>query len=120
METHNREDKTPLMQAIENGDLGITTFLINNMGANVNTATLSTKRTPLMVAIFKGELEIAQFLIDKGANVDFCDINNLNILHYAVDSNLLSSVIFGIKLVTDLDLKDSSGWTPLMRGGKSF
>lgn len=118
LETRNSEDKTPLMQAIENGDLGMVVFLVNNMGANVNTATMYTQRSPLMLAIFKGELEIAQFLCDKSANADICDINGLNVLHYAIDSNLLENVVFALKHVSKVDKKDSNGWSALMRGGK--
>lgn len=108
------------MQAIENDHLPIVTYLIVNMGANVNTPTLQTKRTPLMLALFKGNLEAAQLLIDKGAKVDLVDINGLNILHYAVDSNLLPSVHFALKHVSEVDLKDCKGWTPLMRAGNSI
>lgn len=105
------------MQAIENDNLAVVAFLIN-MGANVNTATLYTIRTPLMLAIFKGKLQIAQLLCDKGAKVDLKDINGLNVLHYAVDSNLLSSVQFALKLISNVDEKDCSGLTPLMRGSR--
>lgn len=117
MEAHDKEDKTPLMQAIENDDLAVVAFLIN-MGANVNTATFYTKRTPLMLAVYRGKLQIAQLLCDKGAKVDLKDINYLNVLHYAVDSNLLKSVEFALKLVSNVDEKDCSGLTPLMRGSK--
>lgn len=103
------------MQAIENNDLATVTFLIN-MGANVNTVTMYTKRTPLMLAIFNGNLEIAQMLCDKDADVNLKDINSLNILHFAVDSNRITNVEFALKLVSNVDEKDCNGWTALMRG----
>lgn len=103
------------MQAIDNNDLGMVTFLLK-LGAKVNTITMYTKRTPLMLAIFQGKLEIAQLLCDKGARLDLKDVNGLNILHYAVDSNLLQSVEFALKLSINVDEKDNNGWTPLMRG----
>lgn len=111
----NKDNKTPLMQAVDNDDLAMVAFLIN-LGADVNTATSYTKKTPLMLSVFKGKLKIAQFLCDKNANVELKDINGLNVLHYAVDSNLLSSVQFAVKLVCNVDEKDCNGWTPLMRG----
>lgn len=115
LEAHDGEGKTPLMRAVENGDLVMVAFLIN-MGADVNTSTLHTKRTPLMLAVYQGRLEVARLLCDKDARVDLRDVNNLNILHYAVDKNSLPNVNFALEHVADVDLKDNSGWTPLMRG----
>lgn len=105
------------MLAVEKGDLQICAFLVN-MGANVNATSLHVKKTPLMIALFTHKLDVAEFLIEKGANPDLTDINELNILHYAVDSNNLQSVQFALKYVCCLDTKDTCGWTPLLRAGK--
>lgn len=113
LETHNDEDKTPLMQAIENNELAFVVFLIN-IGANVNRVAMYTGRSPLMIAVFRGKIDVAQLLVDKGAKVDAVDVNGLNILHHAVDSNLLSSVEFALRHVP-VNIKDSKGWTALMR-----
>lgn len=115
LETHDKNNKTPLILALQNDDVAMVTFLFN-LGANVNTATMYTKRTPLMLALFNGKLDVARILCDKGADPNLKDINGLNILHHAVDSNFLSSVEFALKFVSDIDVKDCNGWTPLMRG----
>lgn len=89
------------------------------LGANVNTASHYTRRTPLMAAVALGHLSVASLLIDKGCSVNATDINGLNVLHYAVDSNNLDSVEFVLKQGLHVDAQDSSGWTPLMRAGDS-
>lgn len=71
-----------------------------------------------MNALLYGQLEVAQLLIDKGANVAAKDINAMDILHYAVHSNFLSSVQFAVTYATEVDWVDNNGWTPLLRAGK--
>lgn len=116
METENKENKTPLVQAIEAGDIQTLQLLIN-LGANVNTPLFFNKRTPLMVAVYTGKLQMASILIDKGADVTATDINGLNVLHYAVDSNSLENVTFALNLGLDINYKDNKKWTPLLRAG---
>jgi hypothetical protein len=108
--------KTPLVQAIDKNDPALVNLLIT-LGANVNTASHYTRRTPLMAAVALGHLSVASLLIDKGCSVNATDINGLNVLHYAVDSNNLDSVEFVLKQGLHVDAQDSSGWTPLMRAG---
>lgn len=118
METENKENKTPLVQAIEAGDSQILQLLIN-LGANVNTPLSFNKRTPLMVAIYSGKLQMASILVDKGADVTATDINGLTALHYAVDSGILDNVKFALNLGLDVNCKDNKKWTPLLRAGVS-
>ncbi|KAH1000388.1 hypothetical protein HUJ04_000299 [Dendroctonus ponderosae] len=61
----NKEHKTPIVQALEAGDLGVVQLLVT-LGADVNQPQLFSGRTPLMVALYRGALPVAQFLIDKG------------------------------------------------------
>lgn len=70
-----------------------------------------------MIAIYKGELQIASILVDKGANKYSQDVNGLNALHYAVDSNKIESVKFCLELFEDINCQDHSGYTPLIRAG---
>lgn len=91
--------------------------LLITLGANVNTSLLYNKRTPLMFAIIKGHLQIASILIDKGADIQAKDVNGLNSLHYAVDSNDLKNLTFCIQHFSNLDCQDNNGWTPLIRAG---
>ncbi|XP_018572987.1 uncharacterized protein LOC108912277 [Anoplophora glabripennis] len=116
LETENKENKTPLVQAIESGDIQILQLLIN-LGASTNTPLFFNKRTPLMVAVYNGKLQMASILVDKGADVTATDINGLNVLHYAVDSGTLENVKFALNLGLDVNCKDNKKWTPLLRAG---
>ncbi|CAH1121389.1 unnamed protein product [Ceutorhynchus assimilis] len=66
----NKENKTPIFQAIEARDLQIIHLLVA-LGANINKPQLYTNRTPLMFSIYKGELQAAKLLIDKVKAVSF-------------------------------------------------
>lgn len=119
LEAENKENKTPLVQAVEKNDIVIVNLLIT-LGTNVNNPLFYNQRTPLMISIYNGFLDIASLLIEKGANKYTKDINGLNILHYAVDSNILQSVKFCLEILEDTDLKDNKGWTPLLRAGRFY
>ncbi|XP_031349617.1 fibronectin type 3 and ankyrin repeat domains 1 protein [Photinus pyralis] len=114
LETVNKEDKTPLIQAIEQDDLQLVTFLLN-IGANVNNPTLITKRTPLMVALFLPNMGICKLLLSKGASVSSVDCNLLTGLHYAVDSNIADYVELCLQHKFNINAVDNKGWTPLLR-----
>lgn len=116
LEVENKNLKTPLIQAIEKGDLSLVTLLIT-LGANVNNLSSYTNRSPIMTAVSLGFLNIAALLIDKGGNVKTHDVNGLNILHYAVDSNNIESVRFCVQQDIDINTADRNGWTPLHRAG---
>lgn len=119
MEVENKDNKTPIIQAIEKNDIVILSLLIT-LGANVNTPLLYNKRTPLMIAVYSGHLESAAVLIEKGACKDAKDINGMNFLHYAVDSDRTEAVKFCLDFMEDVNQADSNGWTPLLRSGKRF
>lgn len=119
LETENKEGKTPLIQAIESGNLQMVTFLLN-LGANANTATLITKRTPLMVALFNNNIQISNLLIDKGANLSARDCNCLTGLHHAVDSGIYENVELCLNHEFDVNARDNQGWTPLLRAGIKY
>ncbi|XP_060533276.1 fibronectin type 3 and ankyrin repeat domains protein 1 isoform X2 [Cylas formicarius] len=114
LNTENRENKTPLLEAIDVNDIQMVQLLIS-LGANINKPLEYGKRTPLMIAVFKGHLDIASLLMEKGANISAVDVNGLNLLHYAVDSNELANVTFALNTDLDVNDKDCSGWTPLLR-----
>lgn len=116
LEVENKDFKTPLIQAVEKKDLSLVTLLIT-LGANVNNPSSYTKRSPLMVAVSSEALNIAAFLVDKGCNTKAQDVNGLNILHYAVDSNNIESVKFCLQQDIDVNKTDRNGWTPLHRSG---
>ncbi|KAJ3643964.1 hypothetical protein Zmor_026644 [Zophobas morio] len=116
LEVENKEMKTPLRLAVEKNDVQMVGLLIT-LGANVNTSSLYKKMSLLMSAVSLGHLAVANFLVDKGCNVNTTDINGLNILHYAVDSDNIESVKFALKHCGNVDSKDSNGWTPLLRAG---
>lgn len=117
LNVENKENKTPIIQAIEKNDVIIVNLLIT-LGANVNTPLFYNKRTPLMISVYNGYLDIASLLIEKGANKNSKDINGLSVLHYAVDSNRSDAVKFCLEFVQDINQRDNNGWTPLLRAGR--
>lgn len=119
LEIENKELKTPLIQVIERGNIQMVQFLLN-MGANPNTSTLIGGRTPIMIALFHGYIQIASLLVDKGASLTAIDVNNMTPIHYAVDSNNISSIKFCILQECNVNVQDNKGWTPLLRAGKYF
>ncbi|TDZ67335.1 B-cell lymphoma 3 protein [Colletotrichum trifolii] len=62
--------RSPLQQAVENGDLPMIDLLLEE-GANVNQAAANYHgATALQLSAIKGYLGIAEVLIDRGAHVD--------------------------------------------------
>ncbi|KAJ8978030.1 hypothetical protein NQ317_013558 [Molorchus minor] len=118
LETENKENKTPLIQAVESGDPQIVQLLII-LGANINNPLQYNKRTALMVAVYRNRLQIASTLIEKGADIHATDVNGLNVLHYAVDSNHIDNVKFALQAGICVNSRDNQGWTPLVRAGMS-
>lgn len=118
LETPNKDNKTPLVYAVEIDDHMLISLLIS-LGANVNHQCAITKRTPLMIAVYNGHLQVANALLDKGADVTLKDCNGLNVLHYAVDSNDLDAVKFVLEQNVDINERDDGGCSSLLRAGNN-
>ena len=73
-------DYTPLICAIHLGNVESIRKILRV--ASVNDPNASGE-TPLIVAICTANISIAKELIAHGADVNICDINGLNALHYA-------------------------------------
>ena len=74
--------KTAFHLAIENKDLEMTKFLLEDEKVDVNAKSLQGQ-TGLHLACYHGNLSTVQYLIDKGAIVDAKDKFGVQPIHYA-------------------------------------
>jgi len=78
----DREGRSPLFYAAQDGDLPIVQTLIQS-GASVNLQD-KNKETPLHFAARSSQAEAARVLIDHGARVDAQDVHGNTALFHAV------------------------------------
>ncbi len=104
--------RTPLIHAIDQGNLSIIQLLIAK-GADIHKAD-NNGRTPLIHAIGKRDLSIIQLLIAKGANIHTPDKNGRTPLMYAMNSTDLSIAQLLIAKGADIHMPDNKGRTPLI------
>jgi hypothetical protein len=77
--------RTPLIRAIDAGNIDVIQFLIDN-GANINQTFKhgrNDEMTPLLYAIHIGEYEIAKLLIQNKPNLDYQELNGNTALIFA-------------------------------------
>jgi len=97
--------KTALHLSVENKDLEMTKFLLEDEKMDFNARSLQGQ-TVLHLACYHGDLPIINYLIDKGAMVDAKDQFGVQPIHYAsaygfipvLDLLLTKGIIFGIKV----------------------
>ena len=106
---------TPLMYAVDKGDLEITRFLIES-GANTHLMN-QNGWTPLMLAIVSpySHIEIIRLLLASGIDVNFKNQDGWTALMYAAYRGHLGVIRF---LITssdvDINIRNRDGWTTLM------
>ncbi|KAH0429808.1 hypothetical protein CcaCcLH18_08231 [Colletotrichum camelliae] len=90
METANKIDGTPLMQAVINGH-ETTAKLLLEKGANPN-AQDKDGLTSLFIAIRRHQTSLVRILIDHGADIDVKSNDGMNPLYYAIRQRHKDSV----------------------------
>ena len=99
------EGKTPITNAVENGDSDIVKYLIS-IGAKLDD-------TLLEIAAQKGHTEVAKSLVKNGAIVDAKDKNGNTPLYIASEKGHLEIVKFLIESKAQVNHKCLNEWTPL-------
>ena len=68
------EEKIPIHIAVENNNIEIVKYLIEEKKVNINIREIYNRRTPLHIASERGFLDIVKYLIEKGANINIVDV----------------------------------------------
>ncbi len=71
MNSRDKEDRTPLHVASQNGHLDVIRWLLDR-GADVNALEVNGK-TPLSLALDEGKIEASRLLLERGADANLRD-----------------------------------------------
>ncbi len=115
----NSKGNTALHTAIEKGDkVAVKLLLTHNASTEIQT---DSGVTPLFMAIIAKNKEIFELLLDNGADINanmmaegFNDKFGLTILHNAVGYGDIKLVKYLLSKGADTEVRDSSGYTPLL------
>lgn len=69
----------------------------------------------MQLAISRQNLKIARALLEKRPNLNFQDRNKMSSAHFAIDNNSMDMLKFCLDNGQNIELKDTFGWTLLMR-----
>ena len=111
----NNKGNTPLIMAIEKGEIEVAKLLISK-NANVNICN-NDNQNALMIACGKGYYDIVKLLIENNANLSYIDNFGNNALMYSIASNLEESyniINYLVLLEIDIYIKNNNNDTPLI------
>lgn len=111
IENVGRLKVTPLMHAVQKGNMGIVKLLIEE-GADIN-AQIDSGPTPLILAAQMGKTDIAKYLIEKGAMLGLSDKQEKNAIMWAAQSNQAEMVKALMEKGANPLNPDMEGMTPL-------
>lgn len=112
LQTQDKFGRTPLIIAIENGNIEIAQLLIDKM-SDLEAQTLSSGTTALLYATEVGQLSLVQHLIDKCANINAQDNAGRSPLMWAVRNNHAEIAELLLTNGADTDLKSRWGQSAL-------
>jgi hypothetical protein len=110
LKVKDRDGKTLLRHAVENGNLVMAKYIINR-GVYVDDGTKSGY-TPLHAAAYQGYLDMAQLLVTAGASVNARTNRGHTPLHLAASRGNIGMVEFLISRKADVNSPDLEGATP--------
>ncbi|XP_071094668.1 ankyrin repeat domain-containing protein 50-like [Haliotis cracherodii] len=109
-------ENIPLYNACRKGYLGRVRRILSRGVVDVNSRDKKQGRTSLMMAAQKGHRRIFDLLIRNGANILLVDHNGNKILHLACIGGHVDMVKYVLSQCgVDINSKDKSGKTPLMK-----
>ena len=103
---------TPLMYAIDEGNLEIARLLID-FGADVNTQD-EDGSTTLMIAVDNDDIEAIKFLLKFGVQIDLSDDDGSTELLIAAEGDNVEAIKLLVDAGADVNAQDEDGWTALM------
>lgn len=107
-------DISPLMLAIQSGNVQITKELINN-GAETKCYIKHNKITPLLMASSAGHLDIVRYLLEnKKSDISEVNIRGENALHHASMFGHNEIIIFLLKYGADINKLSNIGLPPII------
>lgn len=107
-------DISPLMLAIQTGNIEITKELINN-GAETRFYTKYNKITPLLMASSAGHLDIVRYLLEnKKSDISEVNIRGENALHHASMFGHNEIIVFLLKYGADINKLSNIGLPPII------
>ena|GEM_PF-4287420 len=106
-------DKSALMYAAKQGDLGMAKFLLEN-GVDVNEQTNNGGVTALFFAVTARNVEMMELLIENGANIELGRMLDSKPLIHSVKKNNPELVKYLLEKGADPSVKDGWGVSPLM------
>lgn len=112
METKDLGGRTPLLAAVENGQVEILTLLLNE-GADYE-ARGAEECTSLMLAATVNSEEIVRALLQKGVSIEATDQRGRTALHFAAEEGHEAILKVLLENGADWRHKDNDGKTPLM------
>jgi ankyrin repeat protein len=110
LEIENKDNKTPLSIACENGNINLVKILLRNR-ANIH------HYMPIHMAIKSGNADIVQLLLQYQVNLTLTNLYAENCLHIACKYNrtdVLQILINSQNENMDLEVRDYQGYTPLL------
>ncbi|CAF4870832.1 unnamed protein product [Rotaria sp. Silwood1] len=78
------QNETNLLTSVYNEDLQVTTYLVDELGCDVNES-MDDGRSPLYIAVDRGSLELVQFLLNYGARNSQANYDNMSPLLLAAE-----------------------------------
>ena len=112
-EENENENITPLITAVNNGDLDEVNVLLSSSTIDINSEN-NQGNTALMYACKHGHTQIVNALIEAGANINLQNMFGETALIYACRYNHPDIVNILINNDVDIDIQSNDGYTALM------
>lgn len=112
----NFSDSYQFLEAVRKGDgTKVMQLMTDTNGSIVNTKNRETGEAALHIIAKSGDTTYLRFLLQKGANPNIQDRDGNTPMMIAVNSSFVEGVLILIIYKGDVNVRNSSGETPLIR-----